>query len=198
MVSEEFDSIFIHVPKCAGTSINAFLKSNGFTMKSLHQEKDGSSDNETGRYKIGAARRLKRAYSEREWSGYFKFAFVRNPWDRMVSCWRNRGKKYSELKDFVFAYPFEDNARDTVWHSMPQCVHVCDDDGEPIIDHIARFEHLQEDLEAICDIIGIEPKELPHRNRTERKPYQEYYDQETIDRVAEIYKKDIEMFNYNY
>ena len=89
MVSEEFDSIFIHVPKCAGTSINAFLKSNGFTMKSLHQEKDGSSDNETGRYKIGAARRLKRAYSEREWSGYFKFAFVRNPWDKVLSSFAN-------------------------------------------------------------------------------------------------------------
>jgi len=199
MISVNHKAIFIHNPKVAGTSINILLKDQQFTHKSLHQAKDGSNDNHTGEWKIGTARRLERGFEQEEWSSYFKFGFVRNPWDRMISSWKNRGeKKYSDFKDFVLSYPFKEEYRDIIWHTMPQYIHLCDEDDCLMLDYTGRFEHLEEDLNCISDILNINLGKVPHSNKTERKSYKEYYDQETIDKVAEIYKKDIELFQYEF
>jgi hypothetical protein len=203
VISHLHESIFIHVPKCAGTSMGKFLRTKNFSNISYHQAKDGSHDNETGAYKIGTSRRLKRGLED-IWQDYFKFGFVRNPWDRSVSCWKNRGGPYKEFKDFIKAYPYEKNGdakrstQNIIWHALPQYVHLCDENGDLIVDFIGRFENIESDLYEVCRVLDINYEELGRHNATERKPYQEYYDQETIDRVAEIYKKDIEMFNYDY
>lgn len=147
---------------------------------------------------------------------YFKFTFVRNPWDRIASCYRNKIQKrwknnpspslkqkglYFEnnnltLKDFLILLEKKDNRFYNI-HWAPQTSLVDMDK----MDFIGRFENLEEDWKHVCKKIGIDQLKLPHKLQTKpkNKSYRDYYlDQESIDIVSRIYKKEIELFNYKF
>ena len=137
---------------------------------------------------------------------YFKFAFVRNPWDRCVSLYFYLFKNEKEPKmsfDFflrlfgsghpVFSSHFCEKG---VWdvHYKTQYSYI---EGASM-DFIGRFENLQEDFNITCDRIGIPRQRLPQKNKSKHKHYTEYYNDETRQIVAEKYAKDIETFGYEY
>ena len=74
---------------------------------------------------------------------------------------------------------------------------ICEERGLRA-DFIGEFENLQQDFDTVCDQIGIPRQELPHINKTTRKHYTEYYDDETREAVADYYHEDIEAFGYSY
>ena len=135
---------------------------------------------------------------------YFKFAFVRNPFERVVSVvkylnkwYRENGvNKQFEFKEFVsLLYDIStsilpDTTDSSKYGSQYDFTKGCD--------FIGRLENLQQDFNIVCDKIGIPRKELPHRNKTNHKHYTEYYDNETLDMVATIYAKDIKYFGYKF
>ena len=63
-------------------------------------------------------------------------------------------------------------------------------------DYIGKIDTLQEDLDKICQDIGIERVKLLHQNSSPHRHYSEYYDDETRDIVAKIFAKDIEYFGW--
>ncbi len=196
MISHKHKAIFVHVPKTAGSSMRRCIEKRGFGAVEYHAP-DGSNDNVTGVYVNGTAWRIKRNLLS-VWDDYFKFAFVRNPWDRMVSCWANRGRRCGDFGTFLRGYPYPQNKHDLVWHTIPQLTHMTDVGGNNMMDFIGRFENLQEDFNTICGKIGMSQKTLPHVNKSKHKHYTEYYDNETKQIVAEKYAKDIEVFGYEF
>ena len=144
----------------------------------------------------------------------YVFTFVRNPWDRLVSAffYLNEGgrnisdkadsKKYlrkyqGDFETFIKEGIAEGKALEQL-HLKPQSVWVCDNEGKLLVDYIGRFESLQEDLDRISKEIGIPFKPLAHTNGSTHKHYQDYYTNETRAIVAKAYKRDIELFNYDF
>lgn len=139
----------------------------------------------------------------KKYKNYFKFTFIRNPYDRCVSTYEMRGwyPDFKEYKDITFKgfvkkiYKIPDEVADM--HIKSQYLSFFEG-GRQLVDYIGRFETLEKDYKKICKIIGIKPLKLLHKNKSKRRLYQKYYDKETIKLVAQRYKKDLELFNYKF
>ena len=135
--------------------------------------------------------------TEKHYDDYFKFAFVRNPWDRVVS-WFGFGKKVHRddlnIKNETFDNFILNKSKSHRWGGDNQHQH----NFTNCCDFIGRFENLQEDFNTICGKIGIPQQKLPHQNKSKHKYYTEYYDEKTKQIVAEVFAKDIEHFGYKF
>ena len=196
MIDHRHKCIFVHIPKCGGSSLGKkFRGSKNISVI------DHNIRNKNFKYlKDRVAEGLK---------GYV-FTFSRNPWDRLVSAYfyLNQGEKtqdkidydrylshYSSFEDMVLNW---NNILFNQIHFKEQYKWICDSNGELIPDFIGRFENLQEDFNVVCDKIGIPRQDLPHARKSKHKHYTEYYDDETRQIVAEKYAKDIEYFGYEF
>lgn len=133
--------------------------------------------------------------------------FTRNPWDRMVSWFffhKNNNIeafKYDDFKGWVM-----DGCKHGSWDlpvsyyhpKNPLNMHEWIDDDVNNIDYIGRVETISEDLMRIGKKFNIEISEIKKLNTSSHKDYKEMYDDESRDRVAEIFAKDIEMFDYKF
>ena len=190
--------IFIHIPKTAGTSIKEVLNMPGSGhppwqyFYSVHHEK---------------------------WLAYKKFTVVRNPWDRAVSayCYAKMEVSYWHNPE-IGMHPdhallenrsFEDcihilkNERELLKHESwhPQLLWIMGTEeysGQLMVDCILTHENLNNDFKQLCNSLGIESRNLPHTNRTERKAYKSFYKNKTIDLISEIYREDINTFKYSF
>lgn len=197
VISDELDTYFIHVPKCAGTSVKAALRSCGFTLLTLDTQTD---DVRSGFYKRGTAARMHRHIADDVWRRSFKFAVCRNPYDRLVSGWN-----FARAKAGV-RVPFDYFVRHLTtyrgywidWHCvMPQRRHL-EIDGALVVDHLIRFEHLDADFEVIRQRLGRPELRLPHLNGTTHGPYRRHFTRELQDRTFEHFAVDFETFGYDY
>lgn len=180
------DAVLIHINKTGGTSIAKALR-----LRDGHW----------------TAREKQAELGERAWRQKFSFAFVRNPWDRLVSQyhWRTRNNRTGlgtnplEFNDWVAAVFEEQDPRyhDETKMFIPQLDWITDDDGQVMVDFVGRFENLAPDFEFICRRLGVRAT-LPHLNRTEHAPYQSYYRPEIVDVVGNWFHKDIDFFGYTY
>ncbi|HEX8527547.1 sulfotransferase family 2 domain-containing protein [Allosphingosinicella sp.] len=138
---------------------------------------------------------------EEAFTSYFKFAFVRNPFDRFVSyCAFATSREGSFARDpkgvmrhFLFKTPPH--------HHMvfqPQHGFLVGKDGALLADQIGRVEEMQRSYDGICARIGIPSKALGRANSSRRGAYRDYYDQELIDGVARLYARDLELFGYDF
>ena len=175
MINDKYKVIFVHVIKTGGVSIATAL---GMKKKQYHK----------------SASKIKKELGENIWNEYFKFTFVRNPFEKIVSQYHyNRvkfGFKDSTFKEYVKAW-----SEGQKISTFPQLNLFYLDEK---LDFIGRFKNLQEDFNIVCDKIGIPKQKLPHKNKSKHKHYTEYYDDETLQIVAEKYAKDIERFGYKF
>jgi len=180
--SDEFKFIYFITPKAGSRTIVKYLKNLGFEFKG-----DKMRELDFEKYK-----------------DYFKFGFTRNPWDRMVSVWKNKVIDGHEtglgdlriFKDFkVFLKKAcEKNLENCDNHIKLQTVMLpCEH-----LNYVGDLYTLNKDFKMICDKLGIELQQIPHENKSEHKHYTEYYDDETRQIVAEKYAKDIEYFGYEF
>ena len=188
MVSNKHKFIFVHIIKTGGESIEKF-----FQGRKIHK----------------FAKNYKKEVGNKKWNNYFKFTFVRNPWDKMVSQYfyiqKNKKGKYNlTFREFILAFqscPESEYINEKgidVRYNPIQLPWILDDNGNCLVNYIGRFENFQQDFNIVCDKIGIPRQKLPHENKSKHNHYTEYYDDETKQIVAEKYAKDIKHFGYKF
>ena len=149
-----------------------------------------------------ALRQVRPYLGEDAFNGYFKFAFVRNPFDRFVSycAFMLRGGDVfqREPQDAMRYFLFRDPPEHHILFQS-QASLLVDGDGRTLLtDAIGRVEDMQGSYEAICARIGIPARALERVNGTQRGDYRRYYDQALIDGVAARYAQDLELFGYSF
>lgn len=147
-------------------------------------------------------RQVRPYLGEDAFSGYFKFAFVRNPFDRFVSycAFMLRGgdvfqrQPRDAMRHFLFAEPPEQHIL-----FQPQASLLVDEDGKTLLaDRVGHVEDMQGSYDMICAHIGIASRPLDRINGSQHGDYRQYYDQVLIDGVAARYAQDLELFGYTF
>ena len=188
-VPDQHRCIFIHIPKTAGSSVAESL----FGVPSRHVPYT--------EYLRANPNKFRR---------YFKFAFVRNPWDRLVStysflrrggmndldrAWSERNlRQYDSFDDFVRRGLRLAEVRSWV-HFRPQTDFVMSHDGKIMLDYIGRFETISEDFATVAKRLGIGAN-LVHNNSGSHAPFASVFSAETAAIVADVYARDARAFGY--
>jgi hypothetical protein len=83
-------------------------------------------------------------------------------------------------------------------HFQTQASLLAREDGQLDVDYVGRVEQMQADYDAVCARIGIPSRALDKVNSSKRGDYRQYYDQALIDGVAELYRRDLDLFGYSF
>lgn len=208
MISHTHRCIFVHIPRTGGTSIENVI----WPDIEARTEADlwmGFVAPLRNRYQTGGLQHLlawqiKTEVGERTFDAYFKFSIVRNPWDRAVSQYALMQRR-ADLRTYIGMKQNDSFKRylgligrrgHVQWEPQARFLH--DDNGVRLVDYVGRFEQIADAAVEIFRRCGIGAPTLPHHNQSERAPYQDYYDDEAVEMVAERYAEDIATFGYRF
>ncbi len=215
-ISHRRRCVFVHIPKTGGTSIEHALGMRARHARESRKKMFGpvlSDDLRAMELSSGflqhlTMRELLRLHPHDALHGYFSFAIVRNPWDRMVSIYfrpdrdmleqaRAQGVELEGLEfgDFVEASMDVEHA-----HLRPQHEYVTDDAGHVIVDLVGRFETLEASFQEVRERLGVR-RRLPVKYASPSRPsrdHRPHYTERTRALVAERYARDIEIFDYAF
>jgi chondroitin 4-sulfotransferase 11 len=180
MISYSHKFLFIQIPKTATSSIHGSL--------ARYMKYDYSKIGRHSKYSEAAE-----FYPESK--NYFKFSFVRNPWDRMLSFYlfKKTNRAHIKIPDDLSLKDFLLTSAGQIKFNQHSYIESFDTSS-----FIGRFENLQQDFDIICDKIGIPQRELQYANKSSHNHYTEYYDNETRRLVSEKFARDIDYFGYKF
>ena len=135
------------------------------------------------------------------WENYFKFAIVRNPFDRFISiCFflNRQNPKFTEtplewMKSAIVVPRFRRRVL-----VAPQHLQLTDAQGTLAMDYVGRYETLQDSVDEICGKLQIESTPLIKKNSSDHQQYREYYDDELKSMVGKFYREDLKQFGYSF
>ena len=192
--------IFISIPRNASHTI----------CKILNQSKrDRSTSQDIGICDNHASSKiLYKRYGEKEFINRFRFCFVRNPWARCVSWYMYHKHKYPYNK-----YNFESWIRAKMPHHwtmqngtnyskqspLEQHIFITDKNGNININFVGKIENFNEDMNKILEKLGANYINTNVKlNKSNHKEYKNYYNEDTKNIVANLLKRDIELFKYEF
>ncbi|MCC5997356.1 MAG: sulfotransferase family 2 domain-containing protein [Oceanicaulis sp.] len=174
------DCVLIHIPKTGGSSIRHGLWASRYEGPVFGEMPD-------------------------DWRGYFKFAFVRHPLDRLVSAWAD----FSQMRNFrnsidsfldivVDETVIYDERRKTLaerirHHTIAQthpfnCLSHAD--------YVGRYETYLDDLRMILDRVGMPQVSVPHLRKTDHGGWKAHLNGKTLDRAVAYFDQDFELLGY--
>ena len=216
MIAHPLKALFVHIPKTAGQTIeHVFLSHLGLDQNArpalLLREK---LEHESGPPRLShlkASDYHQYGYlSEQQYDDYYKFCFVRNPWSRVLSFYRYlRFEEQYNFDDFVCNVLEQQMQNEPYhWFLAPQSDFIYDQHKQLLINFVGRYERLQADFDHISTQLGLLRTELPvintslkfrHANNGGTKSdYRQLYTTQSIDHVAKLYQRDIDLLGYDF
>jgi Sulfotransferase family len=202
MLSHRLKTIFVHIPKTGGQSVeHMFLRAHGLTWATRGDLLLRPNENKA----LGPSR-LAHLYAEEYYTlghvdretfdRYYRFAVVRDPYDRIVSEFNFREHDHKTVRDFyasVPTRPFADRWR----HVVPQAAYLVDRDGEMLVEDIIRFETLGEDIAKVFARVPELDGTLDHINSSKKKRLRRAdLDPADIAFITETFADDFRLLDY--
>ena len=172
MISHKHHTVYVHIPKVAGQSIETlFLNDLGLSWDKrselLLRKKKGNEKGPKRLAHLTAEEYVELGYIDRKtYQEYFTFSFVRNPYDRAISLYKYLGyssvipftifiekvlSKKIKVKDFFF---------------LSQYDYLYSKDGDLLVDYVGRLETIKTDISEVIKESGIKKTELPYVNKS--------------------------------
>ncbi|MGE3955849.1 MAG: sulfotransferase family 2 domain-containing protein [Vicinamibacterales bacterium] len=225
MVSHQHRCIFIHIPKCAGTSIESVLGHlDGYAGREAQDHRSLRMLEEPFPFSraVNGRDNLRHAFARLhhrrlappsanpandlrvtagQFAAYLKFTVVRNPWARAHSWWANVMQDRQHWPSYGLTEPvslgrFLDRQAGRGM-LRPQLDWIRGFDGRIGVDFIGRFETLDRDFAEIAHRLAIATP-LPHLMRMDKPDYRDAYDNRTRGLVARVYAEEIALFGYGF
>lgn len=209
------NNIFIHLSKNAGTTIEKICLEYGILIDPITNDK--KAIDRWNKERCPGRKLYTNIEDEKKIN--FSFAFVKNPYDRCISSWKDLCTKKNKtdidfktfLKYVVVMKKMPPGLTPKQTHKplvFSWYIHSCpifnienkifSESGIKKVDFLGKVENIKKDFDIVCDKIGIPHQKLPYCNKTKHEHYTEYYDNETRQIVAKMYAKDIEYFGYEF
>lgn len=223
MISHEYRCIFVHIPKCAGTSIEHALGhfdahsgrggQDHRSVRMICQPAPSLSALTNKENALDFARRVREKYrthanpanavlpSAEEYERYFKFTFVRHPLARALSWYKNALRDPIHQKNYGIdpTLSFDAFIRKFAGKGFlrPQTYWLKDYSGNIPMDFIGKFEHLSEDYKKVCAKLGIDAPDLPHKIEAQKTSDNNPVEDRTIAFINDFYAEDMDEFGYS-
>jgi len=220
-------AIYYPVAKVANSSLKALSaeiisgdvpeslkKRNGWKPYSIFRHYDGKRFLRKSNLLMPASRAVRL-------QGYWSYGFVRNPWDRLVSCYKdkiNNDKsdsayvngvyqgfvRYGDLFHRDMSFPefaaavcsISDKDSNHHFKSQYEFFYV---GNKMKVDFVGKFENLSSDFEFVKGVCGYpEGLSLPHHMKTDGGSYKDYYSEELVELVRKRYYMDVNLFGYEF
>jgi Sulfotransferase family len=216
LISHSQHFIFVHVAKVAGLSLRDALEDyveepEHFRIKRPAKIIHGKPNVLYAMWKEAllhpTALQIRTAVGDEMFNSYFKFAFVRNPWDLQVSMYHFILKEtqhrhhhtvkamanFTEYLEWMMATPKPFTKGATKFQKDM----LCDEQGQVLVDFVGRYENLTADFEGICQRLNIQST-IAHLNQSHHRDYPSYYDQKSRELVTDYFQEDIALFGYEF
>ncbi len=217
LISYNHQFIFFHIAKVAGISIREALKQyvqepEKFKIKRPPKKLGNGASNPL--YEMwesslthAKAKEVREDLSAEIYHHFYKFSFVRNPWDWQVSMYHFLLKETSNIRYELIRSmnSFEEYLEWVISTKKPypkgatklQKEMIVDESGTLIVDFVGKYENLFQDFAHVCCVLNINAT-LPHLNQSAHRDYKLYYNHRTKKMVAEHFGEDIELFRYTF
>lgn len=185
--------IFIHIPKTAGTSLRVALGAK-------ERPRDHFS------YKV-----YEHA-SPVKFKNYFKFCVVRNPWSRVFSIYNYLKKNGNNTSDLILikkldlgnisfrSFVLEKLDTEIIQNTLifkPQCFFIYDEFDNLMVDKLIKLENIENEYKILKDKLNLKA-DLGKINVSGQNNYKEQYDVEMIEKIEMLYRKDVELLDYDF
>jgi len=224
LISKHHKAIFIHIEKTAGTSIEKKLglfedlqrgvqdhsklryyehiASLSYSLRNLKYVQYALRRGKFSKALLYLSNMIIPELTKKEYKSYYKFTFVRNTWSRIYSFYYNvmndeTLKRNYNISEDCSLFEFVKNKINP--GDFSQLEYIRDNSGNCPLNFIGRFENLDADFKKVCQSLNIQNSNLPRLLITPDKAhYTEFYDHKTKDLVRQLFKAEIDFFNFKF
>lgn len=208
-ISNSHKVIFMHVQRTGGASVLSSLRSCGVWAKPSKSKFNKfitrlpvRRSPERIRFRgHDALAFVQRRLPAKVFASYTKVAFVRNPYSWLTSMYSTykKGPNHRHHPRVAAMSGFPEYIDWEISRGKRfQDIFLLDQDGKLAIDFLGRFEQLEADYLRLCELLDVAGPPLPHRNQNRFKDYREFYDDETREKVADYWGRDLQLLGYDF
>lgn len=226
IISHKHKFIFVHLGRTGGRSLTMELAKHCGPDDVITPTGDYAGQNVGTWRRHSKASQIRDRLGQNIWDEYFTFTFERNPWDKVLSnYWSRRGYEHGKggatesitwidrvwRKTSGYPWSFETWVKFRWYFSSGMGVRnirfptdigkYTDNDDQPIVNFIGRYEHYPSHLRYLSERLGIEIKLQSKEGRSTRKDRrkpEEIYSTWSAELIANVFAKELELLDYQF